>query len=89
MSHDHGRTVQIILYVFESLSYKVQYKVLNAAYYGVGQKRERLIVVGIRGDLANIADFVYPTPDEQWTTLRDVLKDVPESPFQPYSEKKK
>lgn len=89
LSHDHGRTFETIKHVFEELGYIVQYKVLNAAYFGVGQKRERIIVVGIRSDLSNIVQFNYPEPNETMTTLRDVLQGVPDSPYIPYSEKKK
>lgn len=89
LSHDKGRTFETIHHVFENLGYEVQYKVLNACYYGVGQKRERIIVIGIRNDLVNLVDFEYPEPDGQWTTLRDALANVPDSPYQPYSDKKR
>lgn len=88
LSHDKGRTFETIKHEFENLGYRVQHKVLNACYFGVGQKRERLIVIGIRDDLADEVTFEYPIPDDHWTTLRDVLVDVPNSPYQPYSEKK-
>ena len=89
LSHDKGRTFSTILHVFEGLGYRVQHQVLNAAYFGVGQKRERLITIGIRHDLVEDIHFTYPTPDENWTTLREALADVPESVYQPYSEKKR
>lgn len=89
LSHDKGRTFQTIKHEFESLGYIVQHKVLNAAYFGVGQKRERLIIIGIRKDLMDTIVFSYPEPDEHWTTLRDVLQNVPESPFQAFSENKR
>lgn len=89
LSHDKGRTFETIRHEFESLGYQVQYKVLNACYYGVGQKRERLIVIGIRNDLVQTVHFEYPTPEKKWTTLRDVLKNVPDSPYQAYSENKR
>lgn len=89
LSHDKGRTFNTIKHVFEELGYTLQYQVLNACYFGVGQKRQRLILIGIRNDLTSTISFDYPTPDNHWTTLRDVLKDVPPSPFQPYSEKKR
>lgn len=89
LNHDKGRTFNTIIYEFKSLGYKVVYKVLNAAYYGVGQKRERLIIIGIRNDLTHKIDFSYPEPEKEMTTLRDVLKNVPDSPYQPYSEKKR
>lgn len=89
LNHDKGRTFNTIIYEFKSLGYKVMYKVLNAAYYGVGQKRERLIIIGIRNDLAHKIDFSYPEPEKEMTILRDVLRNVPDSPYQPYSEKKR
>ena len=89
LNHDGGRTFATIKKEFENSGYTVQYQVLNACYYGVGQKRERLIVIGIRNDLTSKIEFIFPKPDEKWTVLKDILKDVPESPFQPYSEKKK
>lgn len=87
VSHDHGRTLQTIISVFESLGYHTQYKVLNACYYGVGQKRERIVIIGIRNDLD--IHFDYPTPDKEWTTLRTALKNCPDSPGVEYSPKKK
>ncbi|NMD37443.1 MAG: DNA (cytosine-5-)-methyltransferase [Christensenellaceae bacterium] len=89
LSHDKGRTFETILHEFKKLGYEVHHKVLNAAYYGVAQKRERLFLIGIRNDLTEKTSFYYPLPDKEWTTIREALKDVPDSPYQPYSEKKK
>lgn len=89
VSHDHGRTLQTILDVFASLGYQVQYKVLNSAYYGVGQKRERTIIIGIRKDLTDRIHFEYPKPEEQMTTLREALKDCPPSEGETYSDRKR
>lgn len=87
VSHDKGRTLQTIIEVLESLEYHIQYKILNAAYYGVGQKRERIVIVGIRNDLP--INFAFPEPDKKMTTLRQALKDCPVSQGEEYSEKKK
>lgn len=89
LTHDKGRTFKTIKHEFESLEYNIQYKILNATYYGVAQKRQRLIVIGVRNDLKDVIKFTYPEPNENMTVLRDVLQNVPESPYQPYSENKK
>ncbi|MBE7092057.1 MAG: DNA (cytosine-5-)-methyltransferase [Clostridiales bacterium] len=90
-SHDNGRTLETIIYVFESLGYTIdnRKKILNACYYGVGQKRERIVIIGIRNDLVNDINFEYPTPDKEWTTLRTALKNCPPSIGEEYSAKKK
>ena len=51
LAHDNGNTFKTILDIFEEQGYKAVYKVLNAWDYGVPQKRERLITIGIRKDL--------------------------------------
>ena len=89
ISHNHGNTLSIILQAFEMLGYTAQYKVLNACYYGVAQKRERLVIVGIRNDLVGKISFSYPIPDEKYTTLQEALKDCPISEGQSFSENKR
>ena len=48
----------LILEEFENCGYDVKYTVMNAAEYGVPQKRERVIIVGFRKDLE--IDFEFP-----------------------------
>ncbi len=87
VSHDNGRTLATIINVLEALGYHTQQKILNAAYYGVGQKRERIVIIGIRNDVQ--IEFSYPEADKKMTTLREALKDCPKSVGAEYSEKKK
>ena len=89
LNHDGGKTLQTMIDVFEEIGYKVQYKVLNAWDYGVAQKRERIAIVGIRNDLVNKVKFEFPIPHEYKPVLRDVLKNVPPSDGEKYSDKKK
>lgn len=89
LSHDKGRTFATIEHEFEQLGYTIQHQVLNACYYGVGQKRERIIVVGIRNNLTSKIHFEYPQPDSEWTTLRKALAYVPKSDGQTFSENKR
>ena len=89
VSHDHGKTYQTILNIFEKEGYTVQAKVLNAWNYGVAQKRERMIMVGIRNDLTDHIHFQYPNPHDYKPILRDILLDCPPSPGTQYSDYKR
>ncbi len=92
LTHDRGRTYQTILDIFEKAGYtitKSQIKVLNAWDYGVAQKRERLITIGIRNDLTEKIKFDFPAPHKYKPVLRDILLDCPKSEGTPYSEYKR
>ncbi len=89
LTHDGGKTYQTMLNVFEESGYSIQKQVMNAWDYGVAQKRERLITIGIRNDLKNRITYSFPRPHKYKPVLRDILNDVPESPYVPYGEKKK
>ena len=88
-THDGGKTIETMINVFEDLGYKVEWKVLNAWDYGVAEKRQRVVIIGVRKDLTDKVKFEYPIPHEYKPVLRDVLKDVPESVGAKYPEKKK
>lgn len=88
-SHDKGQTYKTILSVFEEEGYEVQSRVLNAWDYGVAQKRERMIMIGIRKDLVNNISFEYPKVHEYKPVLRDVLLDCPPSVGAQYGEDKR
>ena len=88
-THDGGKTIETMINVFEDLEYKVEWKVLNAWDYGVAEKRQRVVIIGIRKDLIDKVKFEYPAPHEYKPVLRDVLKNVPDSVGAKYPEKKK
>lgn len=88
-SHDKGQTYKTILSVFEEEGYEVQSRVLNAWDYGVAQKRERMIMVGIRKDLINNISFEYPKARDYKPVLRDILLDCPPSLGAQYGEEKR
>ncbi len=91
LNHDNGRTFSLMLKVFSDIGYTVKWKVLRALDYNVAQKRERLVMVGIRNDLVEKYDFLYclPQPYGYELTLKDILKDVPKSEGAKYPESKK
>ena len=88
-THDKGRTYETILDIFEKEGYTIQKDVLNAWDYGVAQKRERLITIGIRNDLVDKIHFSFPKQKEYKPVLRDILLDCPDSDGAMYSEYKK
>lgn len=89
LSHDHGRTYQTITDIFKSTGYTIDKRVLNAWNFGVAQKRERLITIGIRNDLVGKIHFGFPEPHAYKPVLRDILLDCPESIGTPYSDYKR
>ena len=91
-NHDKGRTYRTILDIFKQEGYTItedSIKVLNAWDFGVPQKRERLITVGIRDDLTKKIHFEFPNPHKYKPVLRDILLDCPKSKGAEYSEYKK
>lgn len=89
LTHDNGKTYKTILNIFEKAGYKIQKDVLNAWDYGVAQKRERLMTIGIRKDLVNKIHFKFPEKHDYKPVLRDVLQNVPDSVGVPYGENKR
>lgn len=88
LTHDKGKTFNTILDIFKQEGYSVKYEVLNALDYGVAQKRERLIIIGIRKDLEDKIIFNFPVKYEKKLVLRDILFDVPKSECAKYSKEK-
>ena len=67
-----GAVIQKILKDFKSIGYKVDYKLLNAADYGVPQARKRVFIIGNRLGLEN----PYPQQTHQITSSKkDILFD--------------
>jgi DNA (cytosine-5)-methyltransferase 1 len=89
LTHDKGRTYQTIKDIFEGCGYTIYKKVMNAWDYGVAQKRERLITIGVRNDLSDRVDFKFPEPHKYKPVLRDILLDCPKSEGTLYSEYKR
>lgn len=94
LSHEQGKTLQGMISILDEIGYKVvPVQVLKAIHYRVPQKRERLILVGVRKDIA--LDYKYPTPHNKIYTLNDALKkgvlfksDVPHSEGAKYPKSK-
>ncbi|QTR50449.1 DNA cytosine methyltransferase [Candidatus Thiothrix anitrata] len=96
LEHDNGKTITVIKSVIADLGYTlIEPRVLKAIFYKVPQKRERLMLVGIRNDLMPNAVFNWPSPYTRIYTLKDALQagelyadDVPISEGQKYPKRK-
>ena len=75
LSHDGGKTYKTILDIFEDEGYETSHEVLNAWDYGCPQKRQRLITIGIRKDLASKIKFSFPKPLDYKPVIRDIKLD--------------
>lgn len=88
LSMQGGELLGTIISLFESLDYKVQFRVLNAADYGAPQLRERVVMIGSKLN----SDFQYPkqthrNPKETailfkenlkpYLTLEEAISDLP------------
>lgn len=73
-SHDDGKTLKVVRETMEKLGYQFNAKILNAADYGIPQKRERIYMVCFRNDL-NITNFSYPSPIKLEKHIEDYLLD--------------
>ena len=89
LTHNKGRTYQTISDIFADSGYVIKKEIMNAWDYGVAQKRERLITIGIRNDLSSTLTVDLPKPHKDKPLLRDILFDVPQSAGAQYSEYKR
>jgi DNA (cytosine-5)-methyltransferase 1 len=87
LSHDGGKTLQVMIDVLRELGYWTAYKVLRAQYLDVPQKRERLILFAVRNDLDIPA--VFPVERDYFISLKEALYACPKSVGQAYTERKK
>ncbi len=77
LSMEKGKVIEMIKKDFESLGYKVDARLLNAAEYGVPQARERVVIIGNRLGLDN----PYPTPthwvdSKKYTSKKGLKKPI-------------
>jgi len=77
-----GETFRAFLTALESLGYRVDYRILNAAYYGDPTTRERLFIIARRGRRPIVWPEPTHTPNgeaglfgktKRWRTAREII----------------
>ena len=79
LTHQKGQTFRVMLDLFQQIGYSVSWKVLNAAVYGLPQRRERLIIVGN----SKGKKFVWPEPTH---FLNDSFRSMAGKKYENYSD---
>lgn len=74
LSKTHEKAFNFLISEMESLGYRFDFKLLNAADYGVPEDRLRVIFVGYQKDLG--IDFEFPEPLSEKITLKDAIWDL-------------
>lgn len=75
------KVMQIIQEEVYDLGYKLVYRILNAAEYGVPQARKRLILIGVRNDLEINPEELFPEPmldENDYITVDEAISDLPD-----------
>lgn len=87
LSLGKGEVIKKIIYDFKKANYLTTPYLVNMANYGVPQTRQRVIIIGIREDLADQIDFKFPTETHnkngdmgmhKWVTIQQALTHFPD-----------
>ena len=87
LTHDGGKTIRTMLAALMDEGYQVAVKVLRAQFMDVAQKRERLVILGVRGDLG--LPILFPRQDGALLTVWDAIGDCPASDGASYPPRKR
>nr|WP_211579517.1 DNA (cytosine-5-)-methyltransferase [Mobiluncus mulieris] len=93
LRHDSGRTLQTMLNTLTEIRgkhgerYRVGYRLMRAQYHDVPQKRERLMLAGVRSDVGD--ELFFPRERNYIVSLWDAIGDRPQSPGQTYPQRKR
>jgi len=81
VSHDKGRTFEVIYNALDELGYSVHFRVLDGQHF-VPQHRERIIIVGFDRDVfKGQENFEFPNLPKPQKTVRRILEENPEAKY--------
>lgn len=73
--HQTGKVMKVILRDLKDCGYAVQFKLFDIKEYDVPQKRQRVIIIGVRNDI--VFQPKWPEPSRKKRTLKDAIGDLP------------
>jgi DNA (cytosine-5)-methyltransferase 1 len=74
------KVINIIQKESESLGYNIDFKILNSAWFGVPQMRERVFFIGVRKDLPFNSNLLFPEAElnkQDFVTVEEAIMDLP------------
>jgi DNA (cytosine-5)-methyltransferase 1 len=81
ISHDKGRTFNVIKHALEELNYSIHFQVLDGKHF-VPQHRERIIIVGFDKDVFKGNEkFSFPKLKDPSRKIKDILDSNPDSKY--------
>ena len=86
LTHDNGKTIHTMLSSFMDEGYRVSLKLLRSQFLDVAQKRERLVILGVRDDLE--LPIMFPKQSSTVMTLWDAIGECPKSEGAKYPKRK-
>ena len=77
------KILSLLQQAFKDIGYTINTQVINAADYGIPQRRRRVIIVGLKGE----RQFLFPKPThnesgnglKKYTSVQEALGDLPET----------
>jgi DNA (cytosine-5)-methyltransferase 1 len=73
--NQQGKIMKLILKELTDCGYKVTFKLFDIKQYEVPQKRQRVIIVGVKNTIP--FEPKWPTPSDKILTLKDAIGDLP------------
>lgn len=70
-----GKVLKVILNDLKECGYIVKFKLFDIKEFDVPQKRQRVIIIGVRTDIK--FDTKWPEPSKKIITLKDAIGDLP------------
>jgi DNA (cytosine-5)-methyltransferase 1 len=81
VSHDKGKTFNVIKETLKELDYSIHFKVLDGQFF-VPQHRERIIIVGFNNKVfKNEETFIFPKMGEKKYALKEILEKKVDSKY--------